>query len=331
MAVVGGSLLWKYYFHQNLPTEHASQDAPIAQPVLLPSINGTLVQNAVVSRRPLAIVIENHPDSRPQSGLQDADVVYETLAEGGITRFLALFQTPESVIMGPVRSARPYFAELASEYGAVFAHVGGSDEVLAKLAAKKYAGVDDANEYFNGSYFSRSKNRAAPHNVYTTIEKLRYLMTDKKWKQDAVVPAWQFSDNPQNGTEVASDVSMQFSTSSYAARFVYDPATARYKRLLAGVAHIDAETKQQITAKTVIAQVVSVTDIPNDPKLRVDIDLDSGGHAYIFHDGTVVHAQWKKSGNRTKYYGIDGQEIVFPRGDIWVGLVPQQQTSVTWK
>ncbi len=328
ILVIAGSVAWRY-FSKDRP-KPVVEDQPKPE-VLAPAINGVMVKPEVASRRPITVVIENHPDSRPQTGLDKADIVYETLAEGGITRFLAVYQAAELSTIGPVRSARDYFAEIATEYAPVFAHVGGSDEALANLSADKYDGLDDANQYFLDKYFKRVSNRYAPHNVYTSLDLLRGLIKDKHWKSTASVAAWQFDDAPTAGSESALETTVSFSTPSYTARFVYDPATGLYNRFMAGKIHSDAETKAQLATKTLIVQLATVTDVPNDPKLRVDINLTSGGHAYIFHDGTLVHAEWKKQNGRTRYYGVDGKEVVFPRGQMWIAIAPNVQHTITWK
>jgi hypothetical protein len=331
IVIVAGSLLWRYVANHKKQANEDSAKQEQPKSILTPAINGVLVDPIVAKRRPIAVVIENHPDSRPQTGLDKADVVYETLAEGGITRFLAVYQAAEVSAIGPVRSARDYFAELATEYAAVFAHVGGSDEALANLSADKYDGLNDANQYFLDKYFKRVTNRYAPHNVYTSLDSLRGLITDKHWKSTTSVPVWQFGDATTAGTQPATEATVTFSTASYTARFVYDPVTGLYNRFLAGKAHADAETKAQLTAKTVVVQLATVTDTPNDPKLRVDIDLNSGGHAYIFHHGVVTHASWGKRNGRTRYFDVDGKEIVFERGKIWVAIAPNVQHTITWK
>src|SRR3989344_6912600 len=115
------------------------------EPQKYEAINGIYVEEIVSTLRPLAVMVENHPDARPQSGLSEADIVYETLAEGGITRFLVLFQSRAANEIGSVRSARDYFAEIANEWGALYAHVGGSNEVIANLKKGIYENLDDAN------------------------------------------------------------------------------------------------------------------------------------------------------------------------------------------
>src|SRR5581483_1401572 len=123
-----------------------------------------------MAKRPFAVVVENHPDARPQSGLSQADVVYEALAEGGITRFLAIFQSQDVKSIGPVRSARTYFNDWAQEWGAVYAHVGGNSDALALIKAG-IPGVSDADQFFNDPYFTRISSRRPPHNTYTSINK----------------------------------------------------------------------------------------------------------------------------------------------------------------
>lgn len=330
MLALAGFLVWQQT-GKGSKAEVSGDSDEVVKPVEAPAINGLMVSPEAAERRPVAVMIENHPDSRPQSGLSSADIVYETLAEGGITRYEAIYQTADDVKAGPVRSVRSYFGQIASEYGAVLAHVGGSDDALAALQSGRYKGVDDADEYYLGSYFERVRNRPAPHNTYTTLSRLRELISDKQWDTENSASAWQFSDETIMNAIPANEVTLNYSTASYQAKFIYDPATGLYTRSLAGKLDIDANTSQPVTATTIVAQEVTVMDIPNDPKLRVDIDLDGTGKAYIFYKGQVLNATWKKENNRTHYYSASGQEIAFLRGKIWVGLVPDESDSISWK
>ena len=109
------------------------------------------------------VVIENSKASRPQSGLNDADIVYETMAEGGISRFIALFQKNDAKVIGPVRSLRPYFIDISEEYNLPFAHCGGSDEALACVKSENLMSMD---EMANSSSYWRDSVRKAPHNLH---------------------------------------------------------------------------------------------------------------------------------------------------------------------
>jgi len=330
MLALAAAALFFYFRRDDAPKKLGNVSGE-QTPALTQTINGLLADPAEAYRRPAAVMIENDPDARPQSGLSNADIVYETLAEGGITRYEAIYQTSDEARLGPVRSARPYFAEIADEYNPLYAHVGGSNEALTGLHEGKYTGVEDVDEYFFGPYFERIKSRPGPHNVYTTLSRLRQVIIDKDWSASASVNSWLFSDEPKTSTTLASDISFDFSTPLFAARFMYDAKTSSYARILADKADVDQETKKQIFVTTVIAQLVDVADIPNDPKLRVNIDLDSGGVAHIFYRGQLITGTWKKENNRTRYYDEAGQEIVFPRGKMWIGLVPNTQDSATWK
>ena len=119
------------------------------------------------------VVVENHPDARPQSGLDRADVVFEADIVAGITRLLALFHSRPAEEIGPVRSARWCFYDLARGYGLPFAHAGADADVLAELARARRRGFPDLDEIYGaGGYFWRDRERRMPHNLYTSTELL---------------------------------------------------------------------------------------------------------------------------------------------------------------
>lgn len=296
------------------------------------SISGQEISEEQSKQRPLAVVVENHPDSRPQSGLSKADIVYETLAEGGITRFLAVFQSNNINQIGSVRSAREYFAEIANEWGALFAHVGGSNEVISQLKKGKYKNLADANEYFNFDFFPRRNDKPEPHHIFTSTQKLRELIEYQKFSNQAVFSSWQFKNEAPATTSLISKIQIDFSREGYEVGWEYDSLKNAYKRLQYFEPHIDELSKAQITAKNVVVQFVEVMPVLNDPLLQVDIDLFSGGKALVFLDGKVIEGVWKKSEDKTRFYDLFGKEIEFNRGNIWLELVPKdRETKVLWK
>ncbi len=310
----------------------AVPDAVSASAKTAEAINGVLVRESLASLRPFAVMVENHPDSRPQSGLSQADVVYEALAEGGITRFLALFQSAEPAMIGPVRSAREYFAALADEWGAVYAHVGGSNEAIAQLKNNRYPHLSDANEYYNGDYFIRRKDKIQPHHIFTSWEKLRQLSQSRGFSAAADFSPWEFQDNQPAASSTVAKIDIDFSRAGYEVGWRYDAAQNRYLRLQYFEPHMDAASKTQIAASTVIVQLVKVTPVPNDKLMHVNIDLDSGGKAWIFAGGRVAEGAWKKQNGRTRFYNAAGEEIKLARGPIWVELVPRdKQESLKWQ
>ncbi|MEG0641367.1 MAG: DUF3048 domain-containing protein, partial [Clostridium sp.] len=132
---------------------------------------------------PFMVMIENSSASRPQSGLSQADIIYETSAEGGIPRFVALFQSKSPTKIGPVRSVRPYFVEIAKEHNLPIAHCGGSQDALNMLTKSSFP--PSINEISEGDYFWRDKTKQPPHNLYTSSEKIRSFISEKNLLNDS--------------------------------------------------------------------------------------------------------------------------------------------------
>lgn len=302
----------------------ASQD-------LYPSLNGTKVEKTLAEARPLAVVVENHPDARPQSGLSKADVVYETLAEGGITRFLAVYQTQKAENIGPIRSARTYFAEIANELGAVFAHVGGNSDALENLKTNYYPRLLNIDEFFNGNYFHRIKPRLAPHNAYSSAEKLESYASGLKLYTKKDYSDWLFADSFA-GTQSAEKIGIDFSQAEYKVGYEYDATKKAYKRLLAGKPHLDAEGQVEIYVKNIIVQSVKTWPVKTDTLFSIGMDLTGGGQTFVFSDGKMVSGSWRKaSGDRTRYYDGQNKEIELLRGATWVELVPiEKMGELKW-
>lgn len=298
---------------------------------LIDGVNGVKVRDYIGFFRPFAIMVENHPDSRPQSGLSKADIVYEALAEGGITRFLAIYQSQEASLIGSVRSAREYFAQIADEWGALYAHVGGSNEVIAQIQKGEYKNLVDVNEYYNFDFFPRRKDKPEPHHIFTSTDDLRRLIAFHQFSSVVNYQPWQFKDDAPTASSTASKISIDFSRPGYEVGWEYDLSTNAYKRVQYFEPHIDELTNQQITAKIVIIQIVNVTPVSRDPLLSVDIDLNAGGRAIVFQDGLAIESIWRKDGGRTRFFDPSNSEIKFNRGAIWVELVPKEkEPSLSW-
>lgn len=290
-------------------------------------LTGELVDPAVADRRVLAVIIENSPEARPQSGYNDADIVYETLAEGGITRTMALFQSKGSEEIGPVRSARDYFIEWLSEYNGIFCHIGGSAVALDVI---KNDNIPDINQFYNGSYFWRSNDRYAPHNVYTTTEKLYAAATANKLAVTGAPKPLSFkSDALENERPVGQKVTVNFSGPLFQVIYNYDPKTNTYARNVVGVAAKDAKTGVQITPKNVIIEYTSITPYVNyEGAQAVRIGTKTGKGVFI-QDGKGIEMTWTKDSRsaRTVYKDLQGNEIQFNRGQTWVEVVPASELA----
>jgi hypothetical protein len=300
---------------------------------------------------PLGVMIENHQDARPQSGLSFADVVYEAVAEGGITRFAAIFYCQDAPQVGPVRSARTYFLDFLSEYGEypLYAHVGGANadgpaDALSQLDTYGWTGYNDMDQLSIGfPVFWRDYDRlghtvATEHTMYSTTSKLwDYAKTNRNitnlvkdgvsW--DKNFTAYQFKDDATASELYASQtihLELWSSDPSYFVDWVYDKKNNAYLRKNGGTVHIDKDTNKQLSAKTIV--VLKMQESHANDGYEDNIHLlyqDKGsGQAYVFMDGKQTQATWKKNGrtSRTLLYDTAGKQIAFDRGTIWFTVLP---------
>lgn len=307
--------------------------------------------------RPIAVMVENSPAARPQSGLGDADVVYEILAEGDITRFAAFYHSRSPVKVGPVRSIRPYYVDVAAAMDAVLVHAGWSQEAMNRVDA---GGVDHFDEvYGDRVYYWRSPDRKQPHNLYTSIEGIRRGM-DKKQLRSAwtpVQPVFEAGEArreermSETGGRAASvdagagaggkaaeaasvDASVAASagggseavrlpySANYAVSYVYDQVSGQYLRRMNGLPHADAETGQQLAAANVL--VCRSSHKVTDSAGRRWVDVQGPGSGYVLSGGKVKAAVWQLRDGLVRAYASDGQqEIPLAPGVTWIQFVPE--------
>jgi len=310
------------------PSSTASTPTPTPVPLTARALDGVLVSGDHANTRPLAVMIENHPDARPQSGLSSANLVYEAIAEGGITRFMAVFaDPPTSVRVGPVRSARTYFLDFATELNAYYAHVGGNIDALDQI--KQVGGVGNLDQFTDGSpTYQRDTTRkvAIEHTMYSTTQKLwDYAQSKNMSPSTGSYTSWKFADGALPGAHPATEspVVINFSQASYKVSWAYDGTRNLYLRSQAGAAHIDANNNAQITANNIVLQTVSRTHITT--RMGEDgwrYQLTGSGNGVLVQNGTARPISWKKTGTgRTIYYNQDGSEATFVRGTTWVEIV----------
>jgi len=313
------------------------------------------------SHSPLGIMIENHKEARPQSGLVGSDIIYEAVAEGGITRFLAVFYCQDAGIVGPVRSARTYFLDYISEYGdnPLYAHVGGANtsgpaDALSQIEKYGWQSYNDLNQFSIGyPTFVRNANRvgrdvATEHTMETTTEALWEVAADRDWTNIAperklgrltvggddwndTYKGWSFQDEvPEKGT--TSNISYEFweGWSDYGVEWQYAPETNTYKRILAGEPHIDLNNDKQIQASNVIV-LLTTEKGPIDELKHMLYTTTGTGNALIFMNGDVVKATWSKPTRESELSFTDrkGEEIEFARGLTWIS-VADTTTEVTY-
>src|SRR6266851_1345264 len=270
----------------------------------------------------LAIMIENQADARPQSGLTSADVVYEALAEGGITRFIALYLSGDAPVVGPVRSLRHYFAFLAADYGADVVHIGASPEGFAWRDAMNMGHLDESA---GDPGVWRVRSRPPPHNAYTDTAADRGFLQQMGRQQNRRWGPLLFDARAPRGEDVAEQVTIGFLPWPYRVGYAWDATQCRYLRSMEGRAHVDAATGEQIAPATVVVQFADVEAIPNDPKLRLDVNLVGGsGDLVVFSEGFRREGTWSKSAPRSASVWLDaaGNPLVIPPGPVWVEVLP---------
>lgn len=300
--------------------------------VVARAIDGVLVASDQANPLPNAVMVENLVGARPQSGLDKANVVYEALAEGGITRFLAIFASTDSVPkIGPVRSARSYYLDWAKEYDALYAHAGGSPQALLDIPKD---GIRDLNQFFHSQYFWRDKDRLnklpLEHTLYTSSELLARAQRDLTTPDHGTYIPWAFADGPTLAARptVEEKITIDFSTFNYKVDYVYDRASNAYKRSQGEQPH-RMEDGSQITVKNVIVEYIPAT-LAGDDKGRLTMQTIGQGKAVVFHNGQATEATWKKPDqvSRTRLYDTAGKEITFTVGSTWIEIVPPDHQIV---
>jgi len=336
-------------------------------------INGQLYtkEEAAIwsERRPLMVMIENHDDARPQSGLQTADIVYEAVAEGGITRFMGVFYCGQvagsqsnKYDVGPVRSARTYFLDLASEYSdyPLYNHVGGANCSAATdggpcTTAKKAQAIEQIASYgWNNkgtwsdlSQFSLSykacrrepdrtgEERATEHTMYCSTTELWDIAADrgltntteiKKTSWDKSYRSWLFKQTDKaSSSPTATNISFDFWSGykDYSVSWKYDSANNNYQRYNGGTAHVDFNTGKTITTKNIVLQLVKETRSV-DEHLHNLYDVIGSGSGVLLQNGEKTEITWSKANrlSRTIFKDKSGKEINFVAGNIWVELLP---------
>ena len=319
----GGAAFALTHKQKSAPTPVAATPQPTpakveeVKPTTVASpLTGITVQPEQAKLPVTGIMIENSPDARPQSGLKDAGVVYEAIAEGGITRFLALFQEADPDYIGPVRSARPYYLEWLQGYDAAIAHVGGSPEALALI---KSVGIKDLDQFANSGAYWRISSRYAPHNMYTSIAKLREVQTAKGITTSTFAGFVRKAEKAV--TPTAKTVDLTMSGYLYNVHYDYDATTNAYLRSEGGKPHKDDKSGVQLSPKVVVAIVVPY-GIKSDG-LHSDYQTTGSGKAYIFQDGTVTEGLWEKKGSKDPLVlgDANGAPLAINPGQTWVTAV----------
>lgn len=382
LVLFGVSFVGSYFIYRAIKSPASSTPSPVVTsngtpvvPTKKPKVDPSLPKTAVCplngsmftelekaawsKRRPLAVMIENSVDARPQSGLSTADVVYEAVAEGGITRFMGLFYCDAAlagnITLAPVRSARIYFVNLVSEYDALYTHVGGAgncddpnvdSRAKALCAIQKY-NIKDLDEMGRAGDFKtchRLANRldhevAYEHTMacfmdelYKVGEKWGWTNVDDKtgiaWDKNFV--SWKFLADGKKATgSPATNISYGFwetnpdFNSKFNVSWAYDAKSDSYARSNGGTASVDLNTGEPLKYKTVVVEFAKETFI-DDVEKHMLYDVIGTGKAIVFENGVAINGTWSKATrtSRTVYYDSAGKQILLNPGPIWISIVP---------
>jgi hypothetical protein len=316
------------------PVQHkvASVEKP-KKPEFVPSnLTGLPVKPSINKLPVTAVMIENSLPARPQSGLNKAGVVFEAVAEAGITRFLALFQSGVNTKLGPVRSARPYFIKWELGFDAPYSHVGGSPEALRDIKSWRVKNID---QFYNAGYYHRIYQREAPHNMYTSLAKLNKLEKAKGFTTSKFDGFARLKKAAPDKKVTAGKIHINPSRYNYDDYYVYNKSKNVYKRYEGGKPHYELAgagtgKKRQITPKVVIAIVMRYSLERDHYHSRYNVI--GSGKAYVFQNGGVTVGHWQKTSSRSQitFTGASGQPIKLDPGQTWITAI-KSASGVSYK
>jgi hypothetical protein len=300
------------------------------EPVLWP-LSGLVAPDAdAIMRRPLSVKIENSPVARPQTGLSSADVVYESVAEGGITRFNAIFQSQMPKVLGPVRSARLSDLWIVPQYHALFVFSGASYQVNKEVRSARLPNLSQDAGVSNPYY--RSSARAAPHNLYLNTSRAYAEAARRGMPVTDDVPRLQFSPRIAAQATTITVVSIPF---SYANKVVwtYRPESKKYLRVNDGKRHMDDANGKQIAASNVVVLWARYLSASRDKlgSTTYDINLGGSGRASVFRNGERFDGTWTADNTAPpRFTAANGTPIKLAPGNTWFQVIPLN-VSITMK
>ncbi|WP_258280218.1 DUF3048 domain-containing protein [Paenibacillus sp. SC116] len=307
-----------------------TSEEPQEEAVLAP-LTGLAWEAGEPTKRPIAVMINNQKRARPQSGLQQADILVEVLAEGGITRLVAIYHSDSSYTgeIGPIRSIRPYLIDIGESFGAALIHAGGSPDGYRILQRQNKDYLDEISNA--GPYFWRDKQRRAPHNLYTNVDKIAQGMMKKKYEMTADVPAFSFmkgngADNTNaamNG-EPAKHLRVAFSNHSELVEYQYEEQSGHYIRYMAGEPHTDKISGEPLKTANIIVMYAKHRVL--DDVGRLEVDVRAGGRAVIVRDGQAVNGEWLRS-NEAFEFKVDGRTADLKPGTTHMLIISDDKTS----
>lgn len=327
-----GAGLWYGVFRQDSAVSRTSSETSVQEelppePILSP-LTGRKVSEEQAKRPVLGVMIENSPSARPQSGLGQAGVVFEAIAEGGITRFLALYQEDTPASIGPVRSVRPYYVDWANGFNASLTHVGGSPDGLAKIR-RDFGSRRDFDEFrYGAKLVPRVSFRARPHNAYTSTDRMMAIAKETGHTSSKLTPLARKEAEPAE-TPTVTKITANFSSPVFRVGWNYAKEDNQYLRTNGGVKQADRDTKKALRADVVVVMKADYRTVSGAGHQRVS--SVGKGQAFIFQDGKVVKGTWHKTNGTSQltFRDSEGEAVKLNPGRTWFEVIPRDK-SVTY-
>lgn len=294
------------------------------------SLSGLWVPIETGKKRPYAIQLSNFKSVKNQWGIGQADIVYEALVEGGITRLLAIGENFTGDRIGSVRSSRHYFASIADEYDSIYIHYGKTKYAVSKL---KSLGINniDGETGIGTTVFYRDKSMKAPHNAFTSLDRILEGIKQKGFETEHgedYVPHYTFYEND---TDLISQTECKKISIKYPNNkpyFDYDPVKKEYLRFQFGDIHKDSNTGQQLAFKNIIVQFVKEWNIDKNGYQTMDIE-DAKGTGYYITNGKMIDITWEKNEKNKwmRYFDSTGVELTINPGKTYIAIFPSNSTK----
>lgn len=272
-------------------------------------------------RRPIAVMMSSDEETRPLSGISDADMVFEMpVTPNGITRIMAVFQCESPKEVGSIRSARGDFIPLAAGLGAVYAHWGGEREALEKLNSHIVDNIDAMK--YDGVYYYRKSGIKQPHNGFADLETLFKGSKDLGYADKNFFSGYIHSEkkNSKSITNIAEIISINYPF-PLNVLWTYDKSEGSYRRSRGGEFEIDKNNQEQVEASVVMVMETDSTYVSKD---YLNVRTTGEGNLRLYQNGVVVSGRWKKGDSlddKLYFYDNNGKEIEFKPGKIWVEII----------
>ena len=282
------------------------------------------------NRRPVAIMINNIKKALPQYGISQAGIVFEALAEGGITRLLAVFDDVSDIgQIGTIRSARPYYLDFAQSVDAVYVHIGGSPDAYSQIKSRGMDSYDLIEGRYDSMYWrdkARISSSGYEHSVFTSGERITAQLEKdgtRMTRGESYGKAFKFSPEASYEGNDATKIVAEFS-SYKTGTYTYDKASGLYRIGQYGTAHTDALSNVQLAFKNVFILRMNSYVISGDTAGRLKFDSVGSGKGMYFVNGTKTEITWKRESKSSpfKLYTADGAELPVVPGDNYVAIVP---------